>query len=282
MGREFALLCASHLSLRQTDKTDLPFNKAYSFGTLTKNQRIEAWWNLLAKGQTDTWRKLFGGLEDRGLFDGGSIGKHCLQHIYMTMLRTHIHTFVQTHNTYRIRRQKQREHYLPTGIPVSMYQYPKPGARNYGSPPNPETSTAIEHHQHLDKYNLDEYIPSTTRQIFNDLLSAKGLPITYCWQDDHVYTYGELCVAVWNFINTGGNIEILLPPREPEEWIAKLQADIDAARGENLEAMDVSLTDDEELEEFNESEVHDDDQYADYELDNSENEDDGIVLNILG
>jgi hypothetical protein len=46
--------------------------------------------------------------------------------------------------------------------------------------------------------------------------------------------------------------------------------------------MDLGLTDDEELEQFNESEVHDDDPYEDYELDNSENEDDGIVLNIMG
>jgi hypothetical protein len=46
--------------------------------------------------------------------------------------------------------------------------------------------------------------------------------------------------------------------------------------------MDLGVTNDEELETFNESEVHDDDQYEDYELDNSENEDDGIVLNIMG
>jgi hypothetical protein len=282
MGRELALLFASHLSLRRTDKSDLPFHKAYSFGTSIKNQRIEAWWNLLANGQTDNWRTLFGGLEDRGLFDGGNIDTLCLQHIYMTMLRTHIHTFVQTHNTHRIRRQKQHEHYLPTSIPVNMYQYPKPRARDYGSPPNPETIAALEHSQHLDKYDLDEYIPSTTRKILNDLLSAKGLPIMYSWQDDHVYAYGELRVAVWNSINAGGKIDILLPPRKPEEWIAQHEANIEAAQGENLGVMDLSLTDDEELEEFNKSVVHDDDEYEDHELYNSENEDDGIVLDIMG
>jgi hypothetical protein len=42
MGRELALLCASHLSLRRTDKPDLPFLKADIFGTSTKNQPIEA------------------------------------------------------------------------------------------------------------------------------------------------------------------------------------------------------------------------------------------------
>jgi len=86
MGRELALLCVSHLFLRWTDKPDLSFHKACSFGTSTKNQRIEAWWNFLANGQTDTCCTLFGGLDDRGLFDGGNIDKLCLQHIYITML----------------------------------------------------------------------------------------------------------------------------------------------------------------------------------------------------
>jgi hypothetical protein len=163
-----------------------------------------------------------------------------------------------------------------------MYQYPKPGARDYGSPPNPETIAALEHSQHLHKYDLDEYIPSRTRKILNNLLSAKGLPIMYSWQDNHVYPYGELRVPVWNFINAGAKIEILLPPRKPEEWIAKHEANIEAARGETQGVMDLDLTDDEESEEFNESEVHDNDEYEDYELDNSENEDDGIVLDIMG
>ena len=113
-------------------------------------------------------------------------------------------------------------------------------------------------------------------------VTAKGLPITYSWHDDHVYAYGELSVAVWNFIHAGGNIEILLPPRKPEEWIAKHEANIEAARGDNLGVMDLGLSDDVELEEFNESVVHDDDEYEDHELDNSEKEDDGIVLDSMG
>jgi len=104
----------------------------------------------------------------------------------------------------------------------------------------------------------------------------------YSWHDDHVYAYGKLHVAVWNFINAGGNIEILVPPREPKVWIAKHEVDIEAARGENLGVMDLGLTDDEALEELNESVVHDDDEYEDHELDNSDNEDDGTVLNIMG
>jgi hypothetical protein len=36
-------------------------------------------------------------------------------------------------------------------------------------------------------------------------------------------------VAVWNFINAGGKIEIALLPRKPEEWIGKHEANIEAA-----------------------------------------------------
>jgi hypothetical protein len=163
-----------------------------------------------------------------------------------------------------------------------MHQYAKPGTRDYASTPNPETIAALEHSQHLDKYDLDKYIPLTTPKILNELLSANGLPLMYSWQDDHRYTYGELCVVVWNCINAGVKIEIQLPTPKPQEWIAKHEANIAAARGENLGVMDLGLTNDEELEEFNESVVHNDDEFEVHDLNLSENEVDGIVLDIMG
>jgi hypothetical protein len=164
---------------------------------------------------------------------------------------------------------------------VYINQYSQPGAHDYGSPPNPETITGLKHSQHPIEDDLDEYIPSTTWKILNNLLSTKWLPITYSWQDSHDYAYGELRVAVWNFINAGGKIEIVLPPRKPVERIAKYEANIEPARGEHLGVVDLGLTDDEELEEFNESVDHDDDEYEDHNLDNSENIDNGNVLNTI-
>ena len=52
LGTETVLVAQSHLTLRQANKHDLPFYKAYSYGKTRKNQRIEAWWNLLTEGQT--------------------------------------------------------------------------------------------------------------------------------------------------------------------------------------------------------------------------------------
>ena len=39
-----------------------------------------------------------------------------IRFIYMPLIREHVYTFVQVHNTHRIRRQKNREEYLPTGM----------------------------------------------------------------------------------------------------------------------------------------------------------------------
>ncbi|KAG0632765.1 hypothetical protein HOY80DRAFT_1113456, partial [Tuber brumale] len=104
-GGEAILLCNSHLSLRCASKPDLSFTKAYFYGTSTKNQRIESWWNLLVNRQMDTWPNLFTDLERKGFFDGGTIDIICLQYIYMDMIWSHIQTFVQVHNTHRIRCQ---------------------------------------------------------------------------------------------------------------------------------------------------------------------------------
>jgi hypothetical protein len=93
----------------------------YIFGTSTRNQRIESWWNLLTTAQIEPWRILFETLEAEGFFDGSIYDIIALRFIYMPFLRQHIKTFVEVHNTHWIRRQKNREDYLPTGKPFMMY-----------------------------------------------------------------------------------------------------------------------------------------------------------------
>jgi len=102
MGWEVVLVCNSQLKLRRAEKPELPFQKIYSFGTSTRNQRIEAWWNQLAGSQTETWREFFEGLEKDGFFDRGEIDKACLQFLYVNMIREHIHGCVEEHNRHRI------------------------------------------------------------------------------------------------------------------------------------------------------------------------------------
>jgi hypothetical protein len=91
------------------------------FGLSTKNQQIEAWWNILTTAQTEPWRHLFEALDSEGFFDKGVLDKVALCFIYMPYLREHIHTFVQVHNTHRICWQRTREEHLPTGRFVLYY-----------------------------------------------------------------------------------------------------------------------------------------------------------------
>ena len=97
-------------------KPNLPFYKIYNFGTSTENQRIERWWDLLTTGQTEQWKKLFENLRSEGFFDKSYYNVIALRFIYMPIIQQHVHTFVEVYNTHRIRRQKNQEEYLPTGM----------------------------------------------------------------------------------------------------------------------------------------------------------------------
>ncbi|KAI5788940.1 hypothetical protein DFH27DRAFT_632694, partial [Peziza echinospora] len=198
MGLETSLLCNSQLVLRRAEKPDLPFNKAYAFGTSTRNQRIESWWNLLANAQTDTWRAIFAGYEEQGYFNGGQLDQALLQFIYMPLIRQHIHTFVQEHNNHRIRRQRTRSHYLPTGKPSLMYFYPPANTPNYGTRPDPAILAALQ--SDVNSYSLDEYLPTTTIQLFTQFLQDGGYPTVYSFSDDHKSAYIYLRERVASYI----------------------------------------------------------------------------------
>ena len=72
-GTETTLLCNSQLVLHRAIDSTISLREVYSYGTSTKNQRIESWWNLLANAQTDTWREIFNDIENEGYFDGGAL-----------------------------------------------------------------------------------------------------------------------------------------------------------------------------------------------------------------
>jgi transposase InsO family protein len=229
MGSETSLLCNSQLTLRRAEKPGLLFRKAYSFGTSTKNQRIEHWWNLLADGQTQTWRSIFGGLENDGYFDGGDIDKTALQFIYMGMIRSHVHSFVAEHNRHRIRAQSKRSHYLPTGRPHQMYHHPSHGVRDYAAHPDPFVIQALL--ARYDNYNLDEYLVPETRELCQRLLQNGGFPTSFTFADNHIQAYIYLREALVNYAWSRQPEEpaiwILEKPLGAEDWINNnVQAEI--------------------------------------------------------
>jgi transposase InsO family protein len=252
MGTETILLCHSQLILRRALKPGLPFRKIYSWGTSTKNQRIESWWNLLTNAQTETYRELFLALEHEGYFDGSEVDKLCLQFIYMEMLRKHIYGFVCLHNTHRIRHQRNRGHYLPTGRPHQMYHHPRGNTRDYADTPDEFILEALL--SQLEAYDIDEYMVPETRMLFERLLSANGFPVRFSWEDNHVEAYIFLRQALLEHIsNTGGDdVKILQKPEGAEKWILQNYQEIleeqekQQRRKENEKDFELEGTDDEE------------------------------------
>ena len=218
IGTETALLAQSHLTLWPTNKPDLPFHRAYSYGKSTKNQRIEAWWNLLTEGQTQEWKVFFAELEGEGVFDGGDIDKSCLQYIYMDIIRSHIHQFVAIHNTHKIRRPRLRAHYLPTGQPFMLYHYPD-GARNYQEPVNLRALEELE--LEVKDFDLDEYLPAATISLYAQLLIEGGFPTEFVYSDiRHKAAYLFLRQKVADYLDNSGEISLFNTPSGAEQWIS--------------------------------------------------------------
>ena len=216
-GTETVLLARSHVLLQRENKHDLLFHKAYSYGKSTKNQWIEAWWNLLTEGQTQEWKVCFAELEEQGLFDGGDMDKSCLQYIYMDIICAHIHQFVAIHNSHSIRRQWLRSHFLPTGQPYLLYYYPD-SVRDYKTPVNADRLAELE--AEVNNFDLEQYLPTETLKLYAELLSAGGYPAEYLYSDTrHRSAYVFLRERAAAYILNGREINLFNSPTGTEEWI---------------------------------------------------------------
>lgn len=138
---------------------------------LPKNQRNEAWWNILTKGQTQEWKAYFSELENEGLFSGSDLDKSCLQFIYMEIIRSHSHRFVEIHNNHLIRPQPKRDPYLHTGQPSIIYFDPE-SEKDYKEPVNQEVLTALE--DEVADYDLYQDLLSATLQLYGGFLPEAG------------------------------------------------------------------------------------------------------------
>jgi hypothetical protein len=54
-GTETTMLGDCHLALCKKNDSDIKFDDVYIYGTSTKNQRIEQWWQHLTASQTNPW-----------------------------------------------------------------------------------------------------------------------------------------------------------------------------------------------------------------------------------
>ncbi|PUU78305.1 hypothetical protein B9Z19DRAFT_1127024 [Tuber borchii] len=124
----------------------------------------------------------------------------------MDIIRSHIHQFVSIHNTLKIRRQRLRTHYLPTGQPLMPYHYPH-NVRNDQEPVDIRFLAELE--SEVKDFDHDEYLPAVTISIYAQLLSAGGFPIEFIYSDvRHKAAYLFWREKATDYLNQGGEISL--------------------------------------------------------------------------
>ena len=258
-GGETSLMCAAHVALRRVDEPDLAFKKAYVYGPSTRNQRIEAWWNTLADGLAETWRRFFGSLAETHLFESDSaadvtalrfiymeklreqVANFVEVLIYMEKLREQVANFLEVHNIHPIRRQKARAAYHRHGKPEELFYFPKNTPR-YHQMPSDRHEPLLQHLESLvQNYDILEYQEQQVRDLCKHLLIAGD--VTYDIDVDfdsgleatHVQAYKFLRSALRELeTEIGQPIPLLQPPLGGQAWIDRMAQEAEAQRGEAI------------------------------------------------
>ncbi|CAC5398539.1 unnamed protein product [Mytilus coruscus] len=95
----------------------------FIYGTSQHNQRIESWWSVLRRENTDFWISLFQTFKKDGFYTGDFIDKNLLQFCFMKLLKREFQNVVDTWNHYKIRPCKYEGNVH--GRPVILYNCPR-------------------------------------------------------------------------------------------------------------------------------------------------------------
>jgi hypothetical protein len=187
-GVETPLMAWAHVLLRRVqhlivqeqanhgrDHTPLHFNQAFSWGKSTRNIRIERWWKGLAELSLKEYRNYFKSLADDGWYDRTVPDQIAIRYIYMPMLRARVQEFVDVHNCHRIRKQRQREHYLPIGKPVYLFKVHE-GVSDYAEDAHEPTLQWLE--SLVEDVDLDAYLPNTMMNLCLEICEQEGFTNT--------------------------------------------------------------------------------------------------------
>ena len=153
------------------------------------------------------------------------------------------------HNTHKIRRQRLREHYLPTGQPFLLYHY-SDGIKDYNECVDVNILSQLE--AEVTDFDLDEYLPAVTMRLYAQMLLADGFLSEFVYSDiRHKSAYIFLRQKVADYIDSGGEILFFNTPGGADQWIqAHNNHEIEIHR-ENDDTMIVDETDNEYQHENN-------------------------------
>lgn len=144
-------------------------------GKSTSNQRIEAWWSILRKNNTDWWISYFKDLRDAGVYqDGNPLHNECLKFCYMAVIQAELDRVTKEWNTHTITGKKNGE--CPKGKPDFMYFCPEVyRTETYGTPVDVEEIQAC---RELYGINTQLSLPCMPQflEIVDELLPNAILP----------------------------------------------------------------------------------------------------------
>ncbi len=119
------------------------------------------------------------------------------------------------YNSHPIRKQVQREWYLPAGKPNIMYNYPAEGIRNYAGVPDPSILGLIK--DQLSWFDKTAYLAPATKALCDDIVLRSNIiynltKILPGLDQPHTQLYRILRVELCQIEEAGGIIEELQPP----------------------------------------------------------------------
>jgi hypothetical protein len=270
-GQETTRMAVCQAAFRRSEKEEVPFRKAFAYGPSTKNQRIEAWWNLLIQGCTKGWMGFFSRLTEEGYFTGSKFDRIAIRHIYMEALRLRISRFVQAHNMHKIRSANTKTGYYPGGRPNMLYHYPPLGIRNYSSTPNEDILQAFE--DEVKAFEPKRFETPETALLCTEILLQggfsdinPGIEFLPGLHQRHVQAYIFLRDTLKDIeLNQGTEVTELLAPRGGQDWVDRVREAEEerlAALQEGFLADQVSEIDMDEEQEDNETEEEEEFEYV--------------------
>lgn len=90
MGTENGIMQKIQESLHELFNESSSNRPCFLYGKSMHNQRIEAWWSMLRKHNSQFWMNLFQMLKDGNLFDGSFLDVSLIQFCFTTLIQVSV------------------------------------------------------------------------------------------------------------------------------------------------------------------------------------------------
>ena len=109
-GTENVVLAGIQQYFQHNDTDQFAGRNSFRYGTLTANQRIEAWWSQLRRHRANWWIKFFKDMTALGIFHASNeIHLQCIRFCFLPILQRELNDTVVLWNDHYIRATKNGE-----------------------------------------------------------------------------------------------------------------------------------------------------------------------------